>query len=310
MRLTVVTTCTDRKKFPVPAKLDASTLPVGSQSTLAEVWQKRVGAASTAGPAINVYSGRSFQEAVFAAKACEGDLRIISGGLGLVRGDEAIPSYSLSLVPKSAEFVGSRLAGGPFEASRWWREVQRSKSPSPLAKVLKRDSDATIVIGISKAYLPLISEDLESLSDDQLDRLRLIGLSIKRSCPPRLQRCVLPYDHRLDGPDSPIPGTRGDFASRAMRHFAESIFPAQRSGSIKAHKSAVTRALGDWRVPKFLSRPSRTDDEIVDLIKKGWDAIEGQSSRGLRFLRDTKKVACEQGRFRTLFQRAAREVGS
>jgi hypothetical protein len=310
MRLIVITTCTDRKKFPVPSRLDASTLPVGSQSAVINVWHKRIGVARIAGPATSVYSGRSFQEAVLAAKASGGDFRIISGGLGLVGGDDEIPSYSLSLVSQSAEFVGSRIAGEPFNPSHWWKGIQRSSSPSPLAKLLKRNPNALSVVGISKAYLPLIAEDLETLSDDELERLRLVGMGIKTSCPPRLQRCVLPYDHRLDGPDSPIPGTRGDFASRAMRHFAEAIFSGERGGSIKAHKSAVSRALHSWRAPKLIARPTKTDDELVDLIKKGWDAFEGKSSRGLRFLRDTKKVACEQGRFRILFQRAAREVGS
>src|SRR5262249_39453693 len=162
---------------------------------------------------------------------------------------------------------------------------------------------------ISKAYLSLIAEDLMSLEDRGLDRLRLIGLGIETACPPRLQRCLLPYDDRLDGPDSPIRGTRMDYSSRAMRHFIESVFPEQQARWIEHHNDAVNRVIGRWRCPKFVSRPSKTDEEIVDLIKKNWKAIDGKSPLGLRYLRDVENIACEQGRFRSLFCRAAKEVG-
>src|SRR5688572_6428762 len=98
MRLIAITTCTNRKRFPVPTELKASDLPQASLATIAAQWRQKVDAAGSCARAIDVYCGRSFREAQLAAKAGDADLRIISGGLGLVRGDEAIPSYSLSLV--------------------------------------------------------------------------------------------------------------------------------------------------------------------------------------------------------------------
>ena len=95
-----------------------------------------------------------------------------------------------------------------------------------------------------------------------------------------------------------------------MRHFIEHVLPQQRSNSNEAHKAAVDRSLARWRRPKPISRPSKTDDEIIQLIKENWKAIQGQSSKGLRYLRDVEEIACEQERFRTLFHRAAQEVKS
>src|SRR5262249_36128822 len=154
----------------------------------------------------------------------------ISGGLGLVRGDERIPSYGLSLVPQSSEFIGARVTSEPFDVDRWWREIQRSDQITPLAELLHANPTSIAVIGISKIYLSLVAKDLMSLDDCDLGRLRLIGLGIGNACPARLQRCLLPYDDRLDGPDSPIRGTRTDFSSRAMRHFIESVFPENQAG--------------------------------------------------------------------------------
>lgn len=310
MRLIAVTTCTDRKRFPVPLELDASGIKPGSQSAVANAWRKRIKAAPTVGRATEVYCGRSFREAELAARAGDGDFRIISGGLGLIRADDLIPAYSLSLVRQSSEFIGGRVVAEPFNASRWWGEIQSSPTDAPLAKLLRNSPDSIIVIGISNSYLPLIENDLTVLDDDHLDRVRLIGMGIEDACPPQLRRCILPYDDRLDGPDSTIPGTRGDFSSRAMRHFVEHILAKHRSASMSAHAAAVERGLSKWRRPKYISRPSKTDDEIVTLIKKNWKRIEGKSSLGLRYLRDVEKIACEQGRFRTLFHRAAKQVTS
>jgi hypothetical protein len=310
MQLIAVTTCTDRKKYPVLPDLDASSLPSGSQPIVVSAWRKRVGGARAVGSANEVYCGRSFQEAVTAARAGRADFRIISGGLGLIRSDQAIPSYSLSLVRKSSEFIGTRVIGSPFDAARWWSTIQQTRETAPLAKSLRANRSALAVIAISSTYLSLVAGDLASLEDDELDRVRLVGMGIESNCPAQLRRCILPYDDRLDGPDSPIPGTRGDFSSRAMRHFIEHVLPDHRAASIELHQASVNRRLGKWRRPKLISRPSRTDDEIIRLIKKNWKAIEGKCSLGLRYLRDVEKIACEQSRFSALFHRAAKQVSS
>jgi len=310
MRLLAVTTCTDRKKYPVLPSLDASSLPPASQSSVSRTWRRRIKAAHAVGSANSVYCGRSFQEAASAARAGSADFRIISGGLGLIQSDEEIPSYSLSLVRQSSEYIGSRVVGAPFNAPQWWSEIQPNHEVAPLAVSIRCNRNAIAVIGISNTYLSLVGNDLALLDEDDLERVRLIGMGIETACPPKLRNCILPYDDRLDGPDSPIPGTRSDFSSRAMRHFIEHIFPDHKSGSIAVHKAAVCLCLRKWRRPKLISRPSRTDEEIIRLIKKNWKAIEGKSSLGLRYLRDVEKIACEQSRFRGLFHRAAKEIRS
>jgi hypothetical protein len=307
MRLIAVTSCTDRKRFPVPVELNAGTLPQDSQSAIATQWCKKIGSARPLRPATDVYCGRNFREACLAAHEARADLRIISGGLGLIRGEDLIPSYSLSLVRGSSEFIGARVVGRSFDPPKWWRQIQRGTRVAPLAKLIHATADAMVVIGISNSYLPLICDDLKSLSDRDLDRVRLIGMSIEDSCPARLQHCILPYDDRLDGADSPIPGTRGDFSSRAMRHFVNSVFLRSRSSSLEIHKSAVKRCLSRWRRAERYSRQTRTDDEIIELILKSWRVVEGKSSFALRYLRDVKNVACEQGRFRLLFLRAKKQ---
>lgn len=308
MQIVALTTCTDRKRFPVPPQLDAADLRPGRQASVVQRWRKRTSSASVVAPATRVYCGRSFQEALIGAKKANADFRIISGGLGLLRGDQLIPSYSLSLVRQSKDFIGSKVTDETFSPHRWWREVQYDAGTQPISELVCANPNAVVVIGISNSYLSLIAEDLASLDRRDVPRIRLIGKSIENVCPPQLQQCILPYDDRLDGPDSVIRGTRGDFSSRAMRHFIECVLLETKTSSLTAHKAMVSRLIALWRAPKPISRVSKTDDEIVHLIKRSWKSIQGQSSRGLRHLRDVDKVACEQGRFRILFHRAAKQV--
>jgi hypothetical protein len=99
MQIIAVTTCTNRKKFPVPVGLSAASLATGLQVTVAHSWRKRVKSAPATGLAIDVYCGRNFQEANQAARAARADFRIISGGLGLVQGQEPIVNRRSNLTP-------------------------------------------------------------------------------------------------------------------------------------------------------------------------------------------------------------------
>src|SRR5262249_35911491 len=162
-------------------------------------WRNRVKAAPKAEAACDVYCGRGFQEAALAARSGRADFRIISGGLGLVRADEAIPAYSLSLVRSSPEFVGSRVLGSPFNASQWWHDIQAALQGAALAELVHANRNAVAVISISSAYLSLIADDLSAIIEDELARIRIIGLGIQDACPVKLRSCILPYDDRLDG---------------------------------------------------------------------------------------------------------------
>src|SRR5690242_172623 len=106
MRLVVVTTCTDRKRSPSHPPLVASDLPQGTQEHVASEWRIRRLSAPVAGAAHSIYCGRSFREAELAGLAARADLYIVSGGLGLVAANDEIPSYSLTLVRGSTDYIG------------------------------------------------------------------------------------------------------------------------------------------------------------------------------------------------------------
>jgi hypothetical protein len=147
----------------------------------------------------------------------------------------------------------------------------------------------------------MIACDLLSLPEKARRRLRIFSLSPRSALPESLGNHIMPYDARFDGTGSPMPGTRGDFAQRAMAHFAGTILAKHPDGDLESHTKAINRVLSTLRPPRPISRTKASDDEIVALIHRHWSKVDGLSSRMLRYLRDDLNIACEQSRFRDLF---------
>lgn len=118
----------------------------------------------------------------------------------------------------------------------------------------------------------------------------------------------MPYDRRLEDPVLGRAGTAGDFAQRAMRDFVEEVLPGSPMGSAADHAKAVLDRLNCHTTPPRPSRRSATDDELQALMRAHWNAVGGRSGRMLRLLRDDLGVACEQGRFKNLFNGVAAQL--
>lgn len=157
------------------------------------------------------------------------------------------------------------------------------------------------MIALSATYLRMIAEELGSLPLRTRSRFRVFTLSPLSTVPEALRPFVLPYDSRFDGPDTPVPGTRGDFAQRSLAHFVDAVLAHEPKADFDGHAEAVERLLSGLRRQSTPVRARKSDAEIIALIRRHSEKARGQSSRMLRLLRDDLGVACEQGRFRALF---------
>jgi hypothetical protein len=289
--------------------LRAADLCKGSARAVAEEWSDRLREAPERVTASELYAGRSFREATAAAKIVGAELLIVSAGLGLIRSDQKVPAYALSAVPGSTDSVLSCLPS-VLKGADWWSAISKA---SPFANDLKqiaRRRTGVVLLSLSQPYLALLLEDLRSFDEDQLKRLRVITRAPLDSIDPFLRPQFMPYDDRLDGADSPIRGTRGDFASRATHHFAREILSKNPTGSAGDHGAQVRRLIADWRFPTQIERVRHDDETLLTIIRDHWDRGQGHSSKLLRILRDDLNIACEQGRFALLMNqlRAERRV--
>lgn len=301
----VITACSNRKRHMPSEDLCARNLPKGILEQTAERWWAHVETAGVTHFAKDLYCGRGFREAVLASEVNASPLYVISAGLGLVHPDQQIPAYDLTLSRTSEDFIKKKIIE-PINDAEWWSAANETHGTSaPIADLIHEHTSAVVLIAGSEGYFRLISEDLCSLNSvDQL-RLRIFGPQDLSAIPKRLHTNVMPYVESFDGPDSPIPGTKSDFAQRALRHFVEQILPMSSSiNDPERHRKAINLVSADWQAPAKIQRVQKSDEQIIELVQSLWTRAKGGSGRMLRILRDEEQVACEQGRFAALFKQA------
>lgn len=305
----VITSCTNRKKNIGTVLALEGADSVGSLHELARGWQRQVrGATQSELPAaVDLYAGRSITEARKTAESLSAPLYIISAGHGLLRWDEPIPSYNITVSPAPDNALHRCLLRLRKSPSHWWQAlIQAFGRHRSLANVIAESGDAVVLVAVPSAYLSLLADELADLSDDNVKRLRIMTSSHGASnLPVRLQPVVMPYDERLEG-CAAYAGTRNDFAQRALRHFV---------GVLRGHelppepaRQRVREAMDALQKPTLPERQRRTDDEIVALLRQNWQRFNGSATALLRYLRDEALVSCEQARFRALRQHVLSEL--
>lgn len=293
----VITHCTKRKRSVPLQDLCAHRLSAGPTGQVVKDWAMRLSAASPAIKARDLYAGRGLAEARRAADSVGGRLAIISAGLGLVEGDTLVPAYSLTTIGGDRDDI--RLKTGASR-SEWWTAIQGA---SPFAGTLSMP-EGLILAAVSAPYLEMVAADWSSWSSGDLERLRLFSKAAPTGAAAALRDAWMPYDDRLDAAGAGFAGTQGDFAQRALRHFATAIAV---TGSQDGDRVAVDSALAGLAHRARTVRRRIDDDAIKDTIRREWSAAGGQSTKMLRRLRDTLGLACEQGRFKALFNEVKAE---
>lgn len=294
----ILTNCTGRKRTGNQAVTLPPTSLRGSLPSIAESWRLRTSLAPRTRTAEETYSGRSFAEARHISANLGAELFVLSAGLGIVAADELVPHYDLTVVDGSNS-VRPLLSSLGMKASDWWAALLAAfGNQRSVRSLVETHPHCLVLVALPASYLEMVAEDLEELSDSELKRVRIFSSSKGRSVvSDRVRSVVLPYDDRLEG--SQFPGTRNDFAQRALRHFTETL-GAHRLPLQNAEHAVLTAltAMSPRQVP---IRARKTDEEIMKLLTLKWGKFDGSSARLLRYLRDDALVACEQSRFRNLW---------
>jgi hypothetical protein len=314
MSMLVITNCTGRKRSVSggkPVRLPLARrgqLAGGGVDGLARGWLDLLALRDATGiPAADLYVGRAFADVKAVTAQVGGQLAVVSAGVGLVDGGERVPLYELTVAEGSGS-VMPRLAELGASSQEWWRAVNTARrgEPYPLSRRLSKGRYKLALLALPANYIDLIADDLVQIPERFRSAVRIFTSSAGATLVPApLQSQVLPYDERLDGQGSPRVGTRVDFAQRAMRHYVEDLKAAELP--LAEGRAAVEHALSRLIRPDLPERRRVTDQDVLKLLRENWDRHGGHSSKLLRYLRDDAQVACEQSRFRALWNRARDE---
>jgi hypothetical protein len=274
---------------------------------LAMHWAADVAKAPRDVAAGDLYAGRAIAEAKQVARAQHADLFVASAGLGLVHECDSAPNYNVTVGGDGA--LRRALAEVKETPDKWWTLLTRFVGGGrSLAGLVSSNPGRLVLLALPSSYLHLVRGDLETLADDALTRIRIFTSAVGRAeLTPRLNDCALPYDDRLESLPG-FDGTRSEFPQRALRHFVMALRGhALDLDTARKQVAASLAGLGARVVP---ARQRLTDKQISQMLMRKWNTYNGSSTRLLRYLRDEALVACEQGRFRQLWQQVRAERGA
>lgn len=293
----VITSCTKRKRRGARPEANCAPRPSPPLSTFAADWMGWVDSQPVVAPAVDYYCGTGFSRACRTASEINGRLFVVSAGLGLV--DAAVPviDYDLTVTSGGRSLSGLLKRSGATAAD-WWIALSTAKgAANPLSTLIRRH-EGIALIALPSVYCDLVRDDLARLTATEAKCLRLFTSEVgARLMPERLRPFVMPYDDRLEG--TAHAGTRADFPQRCLHHFVSVL--SGHSVGLKRARSLVEASMQESQKPALRRGARRTDEEVAELIRTNWVRFSGQSSRLLRFLRDDAQIACEQGRFRTIW---------
>ncbi len=295
----IVTTCSNRKRDKPSALLTTVSLPRGALSYLLNEWTTRINRAEKKVEAKELYTGRGFLEIKKLAEERNIPFHIISAGMGLISATEKVPSYDLTVAGNGSVSVLNKLDNDNFDPRLWWNGINRSKGPNPLANLIRSKRDRIVLISLTNTYYGLVESDLLTLDDTDLKRVRITGLKAERVSS-KLERSILPYNINFDGPNSPLPGTRSDFPQRTCVHYIRNVL----CYGFKNDRSRVSRLMKRLSPPRQVTRKRLSDREILQIMKSRIRDEQTTSAKMLRYLRDDRRVACEQTRCSQLYKLA------
>lgn len=224
----------------------------------------------------------------------------LSAGLGVVRQTELVPAYDLTAASGVANSIANRLTE-LYEPARWWGALMAAhKGKRSIARLLDARKPALILCALPTSYLQLVGVELESLPASVRQQLRIIGPRRLTEVPMSLRSQWLPYDDRLDSPESGLNGTTADFPHRALRHFVCHARADLLWGPIAEHRKLVENAL--HRLKPYVRTRGVTvpDRKVLEVIGSLWAKCGGHRTRILREIRARSGIACEQRRFKRL----------
>lgn len=301
-KIAFITTCSARKKSGLAPPVSIKGLTPGSQEDLLRRWKELIESSTHRKPVWDIYSGRAIFEMKKLSQEHEASLSIISAGLGLIDSFERKPLYDLTVSSGRASSIACKITAGEFSLKAWWAGVNKD-APSPITSYIQNARDTFVVIVLSSRYFELVRSDLETISPKALKRVRIVGIKPQSDSP--VNPAILPYDDRLNGSDSPVPGTLSDFPQRCAMHFMQNIY---NGGSLKEDRERVAQCMESLSWPVRTTGIKMGDEQLISIIADAIKETGLPKSKLLKYFRHTLKIACEQKRFACLYDKAVKGI--
>lgn len=257
------------------------------QLSLAKRWADIIDKSEKTIEAGKLYTGRGFK--LVAQNCAHSDFYIISAGLGLVNATTKIPAYNLTISPGHSVSL-QQFCKAKIDLEGWWSDLAKSNLSEGFLCDLVNNYDC-VIVSLTAPYLEMVRADLEKCGNK-------VVLIASPSCAKawKSKARVVPYNERFDGPDSPLRGTKSDFAQRCHSDFLKRL---RKTKNLELAISSVASSMSEWRNPTAPKNTKHSDAEIISYIQKWKHGFSSISALHKHF-RHELGIACEQKRFTKL----------
>ncbi len=311
----ILVTCTKRKRKPVSRALHLRHIETGGPVTVARKWfhrleqtKKNLCAASS------LYAGDHWKIAQsLPAGAQDGGVKarlwVISAGYGLIPAGAELAPYSATFSVGHPDEVLGRFAGerSAMQLREWWAAL--SKFPGPvagehrsIAKLVEANPKAPIVVVASPQYLKAIEPDLLAAREHLAASQSLIIVSAGSQRRGALESNMVTCSGELQ---AALGGALMSLNTRVTRKILEigTSWPWTVDGFNK-----TLRSIPPYQArPPAVARTTVTDADVRWFVRSC--LVKDPNKRATTLLRMYRDAgyACEQKRFRKLFQQALKD---
>jgi hypothetical protein len=305
-RVRLVVTCSDRKRLPVPPRLQLRDVPPGPAEVRCRAWMERLERVDApAVVAADVYCGDHWYVARSMPALIPGvELWVASAGYGLIPPGARIKAYAATFARRHVDSVGVESVDS---GATWWECLTRWEGPMAgwprsLGQLAAMDPKLPILVVASAAYTDALAPDILGargvLGDDEL--LAVISVGVPTSS--RVRDVMIHADARLQ---AELGGARQSLNVRLARRLLATTGGAMRLTSLRAAAHQLMEAAPPS--PRY-NRTQKSDAEVGRYIAAELHRSPGTScTRLLRRYRN-QGFACEQQRFRALFEQSMEDA--
>ena len=302
----LVLSCTNRKRSSELSSPRLGSVAPAPVAERAEQWAAVISESPHRYLVSSLYGGEYWQIGMKLAadigSQFDGQVSVISAGLGLIGIDDEVPVYGATFTNGHPDSVAQDGAPPNFRR-RWWNELATVEQlgfggPRRLADIATPGADDGVIVCVGRDYLHAVVEDMLELSKQMMDPGRLVIFAAGKPV-------VGLEDHWVQVPGALRLVLGGSLASTSV-HTARAFVHQATTAPLEvgnARRLVATLGAGGGDLPKF-DRRRASDHEVVDWIVDHISAEPNSNkSLALRAFRDLG-FACEQQRFGRLFSKA------
>jgi hypothetical protein len=305
----VITSCTDRKRASVSSELRLRQLEQRQLKPRLTEWKRRIDESEIKSIAAReLYAGEHWTRFIELLDNGAGDKtqvtgHVISAGYGLIPVSFPIKPYAATFALNSRDSVRPRSV--EWSVPEWWAGLSNWKiadceEERSLAAFGRATGDDPILITASHTYLHAIESDLAQLIQERPEGTVVVFSPEIPSSIACLEYATVTYDSRLQ---MQLGGSRIGLNIRALAYALEYSSEVSQAG-LATPIATLMRELPEPSLPK---RTPSTDEEVKEFVRQSLTGNPNAHHSPLLRAWRSKNRACEQGRFRDLFNATKEE---